>query len=134
MVALKHDAETGASDPIISRMVKEDKVSWIKKRNLRWLYFLLFPTCMGIEITSGFDSQMINALQIVPTWELFFGNPQGSVKGIISAAYSLGAILSLPFVGIVNDKFGRRWSIFGGSVIMIIGALIQGFSVNGKPR
>jgi sugar porter (SP) family MFS transporter len=30
----------------------------------------------------------------------------------------------------VNDKFGRRWSIFGGSVIMIIGALIQGFSVN----
>jgi MFS family permease len=54
----------------------------------------------------------------------------GSLRGIIAAAYSLGAILSLPLVGLVNDKFGRRWSIFGGSCIMVIGALIQGFSVN----
>jgi sugar porter (SP) family MFS transporter len=59
-----------------------------------------------------------------------FHNPQGAEKGIISAAYSLGAILSLPFIGIVNDKFGRRWSIWGGSMIMIVGALIQGLSVN----
>jgi MFS family permease len=60
-----------------------------------------------------------------------FDNPQGSLKGIIAAAYSLGAILSLPFIPMVNDKYGRRWSIVGGSVIMIIGALIQGFSQHG---
>ncbi len=29
---------------------------------------MLFPACMGIELTSGFDSQMINALQVVPSW------------------------------------------------------------------
>ncbi|KAI0130308.1 general substrate transporter [Xylariales sp. AK1849] len=122
---------TGASsDPIITRLVNEDKVKWFKKPNLRSLYFLLFPACMGIELTSGFDSQMINALQIVPSWDLYFGHPTGSLKGIISAAYSLGAILSLPFIPFVNDRFGRRWSIFGGSVIMVIGALIQGFSQN----
>jgi MFS family permease len=56
----------------------------------------------------------------------------GSLKGIIAAAYSLGAILSLPFVGIINDRFGRRWAIFGGSAVMVLGALIQGFSVNGN--
>jgi MFS family permease len=55
----------------------------------------------------------------------------GELKGIIAAAYSLGAILSLPFIGIVNDKFGRRWSIFGGSVIMVVGSILQGCSVNG---
>jgi MFS family permease len=60
-----------------------------------------------------------------------FDDPQGSLKGIIAAAYSLGAILSLPFIPIINDKFGRRWSILGGSVVMIIGALIQGFSQHG---
>ncbi|KAK9777232.1 putative General substrate transporter [Seiridium cardinale] len=119
-----------ASDPIVTRLAKEDKVPWYKKPNLRLLYFMLFPTCMGIELTSGFDSQMINALQIVPSWVSFFGNPQGSLKGIISAAYSLGAILSLPLVPIVNDRLGRRWSIFLGSVVMVIGSLIQGFSVN----
>lgn len=57
---------------------------------------------------------------------------EGSLKGIISAAYSLGAILSLPLVPIVNDRLGRRWSIFLGSFVMMIGALIQGFSVNGE--
>lgn len=60
------------------------------------------------------------------------GELSAGLKGIIAAAYSLGAILSLPFVGIVNDKFGRRWSIFGGSAVMVIGALIQGFSIHGK--
>ncbi|KAK6956058.1 hypothetical protein Daesc_001328 [Daldinia eschscholtzii] len=118
------------ADPIITRLANEDKVRWYRKPNLRYLYFLLFPTCMGIELTSGFDSQMINALQIVPSWISYFGDPQGPLKGIIAAAYSLGAILSLPFIGVVNDKFGRRWSIMGGSIIMVIGALIQGFSVN----
>ncbi|KAI1419750.1 guanine deaminase [Xylaria sp. FL1777] len=132
MVAFKsaEKAQTGTSDPILTRLADEDKVPWYRKPNLRMLYFLLFPTCMGIELTSGFDSQLINALQIVPSWVTYFDNPQGSIKGIIAASYSLGAILSLPFVGIVNDKFGRRWSIFGGSVIMVIGALIQGLSVH----
>lgn len=59
---------TGASDPILTSIVQEDKVPWYRKPNLRYLYFMLFPTCMGIELTSGFDSQMINALQIVPYW------------------------------------------------------------------
>ena len=57
-----------------------------------------------------------------------FDDPQGSLKGIIAASYSLGAILSLPFVPIVNRKFGRRWAIFGGSMIMVMGAIVQGAS------
>ncbi|KAI1177881.1 general substrate transporter [Nemania sp. FL0916] len=132
MVAFKsaEKAQTGEADPILTRLANEDTVPWYRKPNLRLLYFLLFPTCMGIEMTSGFDSQLINALQIVPSWISYFGNPQTSLKGIIAASYSLGAIISLPFIGIVNDKYGRRWSIFGGSVIMVIGALIQGLSVH----
>lgn len=63
-----HKKETGASDPIVTRLAKEDKVPWYSKPNLRFLYLMLFPTCMGIELTSGFDSQLINALQIVPSW------------------------------------------------------------------
>ena len=69
MVKLKENAQTGEADPIVTRLAAEDKVSWIRKPNLRHLYFLLLPTCMGIEITSGFDSQMINALQILETWK-----------------------------------------------------------------
>ena len=59
---------TGASDPVVTVLANRDVVPWYRKRNLRYLYFMLFPTCMGIELTSGFDSQLINALQIVPSW------------------------------------------------------------------
>lgn len=65
-----HKAAVGAGDPIITRISEEDKVPWYKKPNLRYLYLMLFPTCMGIELTSGFDSQMINALQMVDHWRI----------------------------------------------------------------
>ncbi|KDN67688.1 hypothetical protein CSUB01_01216 [Colletotrichum sublineola] len=71
MVQIKRLHESGAADPILTRISEEDKVPWYQKPNLRYLYFMLFPTCMGIELTSGFDSQMINALQIVPSWVEF---------------------------------------------------------------
>ena len=46
--------KTGESaDPIVTRLVEEDKVPWYRKRNLRLLYLLMFPTCIGIEMTSG---------------------------------------------------------------------------------
>ena len=56
--------ETGNSaDPIVTRLVSEDKVPFYKKPNLRYMYIWLFLCCMGVEMTSGFDSQLINTLQ-----------------------------------------------------------------------
>lgn len=57
------------ADPVLTRVVDQDEIPWYRKKNLRKLYALLLPTCIGIEITSGFDSQMINAVQIAPTWQ-----------------------------------------------------------------
>ncbi|PQE31130.1 MFS sugar transporter protein [Rutstroemia sp. NJR-2017a WRK4] len=137
LVDLGHEA-----DPVLTRIVEEDKVPWYRKRNLRYLYFLLCPTCMGIEITSGFDSQMINGLQFIPSWNKYFGELgvdaagketyalKAELLGIVAAAYSLGAILSVPFVPIVAQKFGRRWSIMLGSMIMVLGSILQGFAVH----
>ncbi|KAF4621512.1 hypothetical protein G7Y89_g14561 [Cudoniella acicularis] len=68
-------------NPILTRLVNEDKVPWYRKRNLRLLYILLYPTCMGIEITSGFDSQLINGLQLIDSWLSYFGNTSSIVKG-----------------------------------------------------
>ncbi|KAG0646213.1 High-affinity glucose transporter [Hyphodiscus hymeniophilus] len=129
----------GTSDPILTRIVDEDKVPWYKKPNLRMLYLILFPSCMGIEMTSGFDSQLINALQFIPPFNTYFGNGYKDpvshtasvapdLLGIINASYSLGAILAVPFAPYVNQSFGRRWSIMMGSILMVIGALLQGFA------
>lgn len=61
---------------------------------------------------------------------LVFGKPRGSKLGILGAIYSLGAIVVLPFVPYVNDRFGRRWCILFGSFIMIFGAALQAAAQN----
>lgn len=61
-----------------------------------------------------------------------FGHPTGGYKGILASALPLGAVIGLPLIPLVNDNLGRRWCVMTGSIIMIIGSLIQGFAVNGK--
>ncbi|KAI1186183.1 general substrate transporter [Nemania serpens] len=121
---------TVQADNYVHRMAVEDPVPWYRKRNLRYLYFMLFPCLMGIEMTSGFDSQIINAVQLVPAWDAYFGHPTGGYKGILASALPLGAVIGLPLIPLVNDNLGRRWCVMTGSIIMIIGSLIQGFAVN----
>ncbi|KAF2829066.1 general substrate transporter [Ophiobolus disseminans] len=126
------------SDPIVTRMIEQDKVPWYKKPNLRIMYFYLFVCCMGIEITSGFDSQLINTLQFSGPFNKYFGdgyvNAKGKpdieagILGFISACYQLGSILAVPAAPWFNQKYGRRWSIMFGSIVMCVGAILQGFA------
>ncbi|OOQ81876.1 putative MFS sugar transporter [Penicillium brasilianum] len=141
MVVVGKQREENVAEPVLANLLADDRTPWYRKPNLRRLYFLLFPACMGIEITSGFDSQIINTVQIVYTWNKYFGHPTGKIvdgrpqyaieanlKGFLGAAYSLGAILALPFVPYLNQRVGRRWTIMFGSCVSLVGALIQGFA------
>ncbi|KAH8096584.1 hexose transporter [Cristinia sonorae] len=120
----------GSEDNLVSRLVAEDKTPWYKKHNLTLLYLLMFPTCIGIEMTSGFDSSMMNGLQAVATWQEFFGHPRKTILGLLSALYSLGSMAALPLVPITADKLGRRWAIIIGTLFMILGAGLQTGSKN----
>ncbi|SPO02438.1 related to hexose transporter protein [Cephalotrichum gorgonifer] len=128
-----------AADPIVTRLVQEDRVPWYKKPNLRVMYLWLFICCMGVEITSGFDSQLINTLQYSDTFNKYFGmgyiNPntnkvdiQPNLLGFMNACYQLGTIFAVPIAPWLNQRYGRRWSIMSGSLIMMVGALLQGFA------
>ncbi|RMZ70757.1 lactose permease [Pyrenophora seminiperda CCB06] len=131
-------AQDGTSDPIITRMVEQDKVRWWKKKNLRLMYIWLFCCCMGVEITSGFDSQLIGTLQFSKPFNTFFGDGymdkdgkasiKPSIIGIMSSCYQLGSICAVPVAPWLSQRYGRRMSVFVGSVIMVIGALLQGFA------
>lgn len=68
MVAIGKQREEDVSDPMLEGLLEDDHTPWYRKQNLRSLYLILFPASMGIEITSGFDSQIINTVQIVPSW------------------------------------------------------------------
>ncbi|KAF9266151.1 hexose transporter [Marasmius fiardii PR-910] len=122
--------ETESADAIVTRLAKQDVTPWYRKPNLRILYALLVPTCIGVEMTSGFDSSMMNGLQTVESFDTFFHSPRSTLLGLMSAIYSLGAIVVLPVVPWVSDHWGRRWAIVVGSILMIIGAAIQAAAVN----
>jgi hypothetical protein len=77
MVAVGKQREEDLAEPILETLIANDKTPWYKKPNLRLLYLILFPACMGIEITSGFDSQIINTVQIVYTWNKCLFNSLG---------------------------------------------------------
>lgn len=57
-----------AADPRLSNIARADPIKWYKKRNLRFLYLIMVPCCLGVEWTSGFDSSMMNSLQAVQSW------------------------------------------------------------------
>ncbi|KAJ5475719.1 hypothetical protein N7539_008006 [Penicillium diatomitis] len=160
MVLVGKQREENVAEPVLEELIADDRTPWFKKPNLRRLYVILFAACMGIEITSGFDSQIINTVQIVYTWSkcespapwsvsacikteavVDFGHESGKIvdgrpqwiigsnlKGFLGASYSLGAIISLPFVPYLNQLVGRRWTIMFGSCVSLVGALLQGFS------
>jgi MFS family permease len=73
-----------------------------------------------------FNINMSNLLTCI----LVFHNPRSLILGLISSMYALGAILAVPFVPYVTDKFGRRRSVHFGSILMIFGAIIQTASQN----
>lgn len=134
MAIYAHEISNG--DPVLTRIVDGDNVPWYKKRNLRILYLLLFPACMGVEMTSGFDSQLINTLQFAPPFLQYFGDGykdpgtdvyaiKPALLGIIGASYSLGGICAVPFAPSANQWFGRRWSIITGSLTMMVGGVLQ---------
>ncbi|KAL4917019.1 general substrate transporter [Aspergillus aurantiobrunneus] len=142
MVVVGKQREEDVAEPALENLIRDDRTPWYKKPNLRALYLILFPACMGIEITSGFDSQIINVVQIAYYWNKYFGEPTGlqldnglpeykiadELKGFLAAAYSLGAVVSLPFVPPLNQAVGRRWTIMFGSCVSLLGALLQGFA------
>ncbi|KAF9234364.1 major facilitator superfamily domain-containing protein [Melanogaster broomeanus] len=124
------DAGSQSYDAIVSRLAQQDNVPWYKKPNLRLLYLIMLPTCIGVEMTSGFDSSMLNGLQAVTSWLDFYNHPRSALLGLMSAMYNLGAIGALPFVASVTDNLGRRYSILFGSTVMIFGGLLQGAAQN----
>lgn len=126
------------ADPIVTRLVEEDKVPWYKKPNLRRMYIILFFCCMGVEMTSGFDSQLINTLQYAETFHEYLGGGRKDSKGhfaiepgllgFVNSCYQLGSIFAVPFAPWFAQRYGRRWSIMLGSGIMVAGAILQGFA------
>lgn len=118
------------SESRITAIAQADPQKWYQKPNLRFCYLILVPCGLGVEWTSGFDSSMMNSLQAVESWERYFNYPSSARLGLLSAIYSLGALMAIPFIPTVSAYLGRRKTIVAASIVMGLGAALQAGSAN----
>jgi MFS family permease len=83
-------------------------------------------------MSQGYDGSLMNGLLSNPRFVTAIDNPDGNKLGIISAAYSLGALIGVVPAPWVADKYGRRAAIACGAMIIIAGAMVQTFTTGGN--
>ncbi|CAG9991017.1 unnamed protein product [Clonostachys byssicola] len=105
-----------------------------KNKNLLRLYLQMIPGTLIVSATMGYDGSMMNGIQAVDRWNIYFGYPTGSLLGIMNAILPLGAVFGIPLAAYISDHYGRRWAMTAGDIIMIIGAIIQTSSINSELR
>ncbi|KAF5314555.1 hypothetical protein D9611_007223 [Ephemerocybe angulata] len=97
---------------------------WYKNRRLvalnAWILLLLITSS-----TNGYDGSMMNGLQSIDHWRLYFGDPKGGKLGLFNAIQNIGSLAAYPFAPYVSDGVGRKASIFFGATIMCIATVLQ---------
>lgn len=73
---------------------------------------------------------MTNGMQVLPTWQERFGHPTGSKLGFFGASNAIGGVIPFLTLSWMGDKFGRRIPTALGSLVIIIGVLIEFFATS----
>lgn len=112
-----------------SHLINNTNPVWYKDSGLR----KNVAHCVGLYLCVfylGYDASLMNGLQAIPQWDEYFNSPSGSVLGFISASLFLPAIFT-PFVASwINGRWGRKWCLVVGSLLLILGAFLNAFATN----
>ena len=77
-----------------------------------------------ISQTGGYDGSMMNGLNILPSYTNYFVLSPATT-GLNTASIFIGGFFGPLVSGIISDHLGRRPAILWGSVITLIGVLLQ---------
>lgn len=120
-----HDVHTNnpnewSLDSVLPRTGKP----WYKSRHLLLLNLGMIVPYLS-STTNGYDGSMLNGLQSMSQWQDFFGHPTGTRLGSLSNGVIFGQIAAFPIAPWLCDHTGRRFPIFLGSALLVIGAVLQ---------
>ncbi|CEL11124.1 general substrate transporter [Aspergillus pseudodeflectus] len=110
-------------------VIPKDRKPWWKDWTLLKLNTLLLCALIT-QIASGYDSSMLNGMQSLPQWQKYFGSPTGTRLGAMTFGPTGGILISVLVSSQLCEKFGRRWPICGGSIIIIFGSILQTAAIN----
>lgn len=82
---------------------------------------------------NGYDGSLMGGLNGMESYRQYFGTQvDGESTGLTFAMYNIGSLAAIFFTGPVNDWLGRRWGMFVGAVIIIIGTGVQATAPHGQ--
>lgn len=95
------------------------------------LYGCLFVATLNSCI-NGYDGSLMGAINSYPQYIDYFGFPKTGTPstGIVYAIYTIGNIVGSFAAGPATDRWGRKWGMFIGASIIVIGTCIQAPSIN----
>ncbi|KAH6967744.1 lactose permease [Ilyonectria sp. MPI-CAGE-AT-0026] len=94
-------------------------------RNMMKLYVIMGLGYL-ISTMNGYDSSLMGSINaMIPYQETFGLDGAGSSTGMVFIIYNLGQIAAFPFCGLLADGYGRRWCIFVGCLVVLIGTAVQ---------
>ncbi|CUM68097.1 uncharacterized protein PRCAT00005814001 [Priceomyces carsonii] len=102
---------------------------WYTYRHLQVLTWHIFVITLA-STNYGYDGSMLNGLQVFSKWNETMSYPTGSILGALSNGTVFGTILSFFGAAWFADRIGRKYCIIIGSVITVIGSILQGVSTN----
>ena len=114
----------GVVGVVLKDVVPEGRF-WIFRPHLLALNLLLLGALVT-DVTNGYDNSLLNGLQLLDSWQNYFGHPESAWLGLISTANRLGALVAVPFISPLLTRLGRRWPIAIGSSLILVGVAIQG--------
>ncbi|RHZ69825.1 hypothetical protein CDV55_108083 [Aspergillus turcosus] len=79
--------------------------------------FLLFGYDQGVMSGIISDNAFANVFTATKN--------DATMQALVTAVYELGCLAGAVFALIFGDRTGRRWMIFSGAIVMIIGVIIQ---------
>ncbi|KAH8820741.1 putative hexose carrier protein [Xylogone sp. PMI_703] len=97
--------------------------AWVPESTVTLAVLLMFCS-MVQSATGGYDGSMLNGLNILPGYADYF-NLNAATTGLNTASIFIGGFFGPFFSGILSDRLGRRPAVFWGSVITLVGILLQ---------
>jgi len=108
-------------------MLKEPPIPW---NAIAIQLYLCSAIGFFCSTSNGFDSSMFgNLLNNTVFLDFFDVGDVGIKAGIVSSMTQIGGVAAIPFIGPAIDTFGRRFGMFLGASIIIIGVILQGTCV-----